>query len=194
MKRKVTAVASLTLATSIALNVYAYKVADHDVKQTPVETPHYVDKQAVINALSTKAQIVGLTGKVSKTVEYQDGKWYGDKTYKLAATGTFKLGVNTADIQVTTEGNTVKVKFPQPKIISVDLPFDKAAVTKDVGMFRSDLSEGELQAMYGKARTGATEDIKRNRQAFDKAEASVERTIEALVGQVDNVKEVKFTQ
>jgi hypothetical protein len=48
--------------------------------------------------------------------------------------------------------------------------------------------------MYGKARTGATEDIKRNRQAFDKAEASVERTIEALVGQVDNVKDVKFTR
>jgi hypothetical protein len=194
MKHKVTAVASLTLATSIALNVYAYKVADHDVKQTPVEAPHYVDKQAVINALSTKAQIVGLTGKVSKTVEYHADKWYGDKTYKLAATGTFKLGVNTSDIQVTTEGNTVKVKFPQPKIISVDLPFDKAAVTKDVGMFRSDLSEGELQAMYGKARTGATEDIKRDRQAFEKAEASVERTIEALVGQVDNVKEVKFTR
>jgi hypothetical protein len=194
MKRKVTAVASLTLATSIALNVYAYKVADHDVKQTPVEVPHYVDKQAVINALSTKAQIVGLTGKVSKTVEYRHDKWYGDKTYKLAATGTFKLGVSTSDIQISTEGNTVKVKFPQPKIISVDLPFDKAAVTKDVGMFRSDLSEGELQAMYGKARTGATEDIKRNRQAFEKAEASVERTIEALVGQVDGVKSIKFTE
>jgi hypothetical protein len=57
-------------------------------------TPHYVDKQAVINALSTKAQIVGLTGKVSKTIEYQADKWYGDKTYKLAATGTFKLGVS----------------------------------------------------------------------------------------------------
>jgi hypothetical protein len=65
-------------------------------------------------------------------------------------------------------------------------------VTKDVGMFRSDLSEGELQAMYGKARTGATEDIKRNRQAFDKAEASVERTIEALIKPVDGVKDVKF--
>jgi hypothetical protein len=194
MKRKVTAVASLTLATSIALNVYAYKVADHDVKQTPVETPHYVDKQAVINALSTKAQIVGLTGKVAKTVEYHADKWYGDKMYKLAATGTFKLGVSTSDIQISTEGNTVKVKFPQPKIISVDLPFDKAAVTKDVGVFRSDLSEGELQAMYGKARNGATEDIKRNRQAFDKAEASVERTIEALVGQVDNVKNIEFTE
>jgi hypothetical protein len=194
MKRKVTAVASLTLATSIALNVYAWN--DHEgTKVTPVETPHYVDKQAVINALSTKAQIVGLTGKVSKTIEYKDDKWYGDKTYKLAATGTFKLGVSTSDIQITTEGNTVKVKFPQPKIISIDMPYDKAVITKKIGpFFRLDLTDGQKQAMYGKARTGATEDIKRNRQAFDKAEASVERTIEALVGQVDNVKDVKFTR
>jgi hypothetical protein len=104
------------------------------------------------------------------------------------------LAYHTSDIIVTTSGNTVTVKFPQPKIISVDLPFDKAVLKKDVGFMRKDMSEAQLQAMYGKARTGATEDIKRDRQAFDKAEKSVERTIEALVGQVDNVKDVKFTQ
>jgi hypothetical protein len=59
-------------------------------------------------------------------------------------------------------------------------------------VFRKDISEAQLQAMYGKARTGAVEDIKRNRQAFDKAEASVERTIESLIQPVDNVKDVKF--
>jgi hypothetical protein len=82
MKRKVTAVASLALATSIALNVYAWN--DHEgTKITPVETPHYVDKQAVINALSTKAEIVGLTGKVSKTIEYKDGS-NGTETKRIS--------------------------------------------------------------------------------------------------------------
>ena len=194
MKRKVTAVASLTLATSIALNVYAWDQSKKSVEPAETETPHYVDKQAVINALSTKSEIVGLTGKVAKTIEYHNDKWYGDKTYKLAATGTFKLGVSTADIQVTTEGNTVKVKFPQPKIISVDLPFDKAVLKKDVGFLREDMSEAQLQAMYGKARTNAIDDIKRNRQAFDKAEASVERTIEALIKPVENVKNIEFVE
>jgi hypothetical protein len=161
---------------------------------TPVEAPHYVDKQAVINALSTKAQLVGLTGKVAKTITYENDAWFGDKTYKLAATGTFKLGVNTSDILVSTEGNTVTVKFPQPKIISVELPFDKAKLSKDVGFLRSNLSEGELQALYGKARTSAISDIKGNRQAFDKAEQSVERTIEALVQQVDGVSKVEIME
>jgi hypothetical protein len=182
-------VATLTLAGGIYLGSYA--ASPHEVS-TPVSTPHYVDKQAVIDALSTKAQLVGLTGKVAKTIEYKDDKWYGDKAYKLAATGTFKLGVNTGDIIVTTKGNTVTVKFPQPKIISVDMPFDKAKVSKDVGIFRKDLDEGQLQAMYGKARTSAISDIKHDRQAFDKAEQSVERTIEALIKPVDGVGDVKF--
>jgi hypothetical protein len=186
-------VASLAVAGGLYVNT-VFDPAKTEVVPVEQTAAHYVDKQAVINALSTKAEIVGLTGKVSKTTEYHADKWYGDKTYKLAATGTFKLGVSTADIQISAHGNTVKVKFPQPKIISVDIPFDKAKVSKDVGMFRKDLDEAQLQAMFGKTRTGAIEDIKRNRQAFDKAEASVERTIEALVGQVDGVKNIEFME
>ncbi|MDR7001593.1 DUF4230 domain-containing protein [Neobacillus niacini] len=186
----------MVASLAVAGGLYVNTVFDPGAKPIPVEkaSAHYVDKQAVINALSTKAELVGLTGKVAKTIEYNDSEWYGDKTYKLAATGTFKLGIQTADIQVTTHGNTVTVKFPQPKIISVDIPFDKARVSKDVGMFRKDLNEAQLQAMFGKARTGAIDDIKRNRQAFDKAEASVERTIEALIKPVENVKHIEFME
>jgi hypothetical protein len=190
--KKAALVATVALAGGIYVgNAFIPKPVE---TTTPVEAPHYVDKQAVINALSTKAQLVGLTGKVAKTITYKNDKWYGDKTYKLAATGTFKLGVNTSDIQIETKGNTVTVKFPQPKIISVDIPFDKAELSKDVGMFRKDISEGQLQAMFGKARTGAIDDIKRNRQAFDKAEVSVERTIEALVKSVDGVSKIEIVE
>ena len=155
----------------------------------PIEVT--VDKQAVINALNTRAQIVGLTGKVAKTVTLNDSAWYGDKTYELAATGTFKLGVDTDDITVITRGNTVTVRFPQPKVISVDMPFDKAALKKDVGLLRKDLTEAELQAMYGKARESAVADIKRDRQAFDKAEESIERTIEKLLAPIPGVEDVE---
>lgn len=194
MKRTITCAMLGVTTVALAGGIYvgSHVAAPNEV--TPVETPHYVDKQAVINALSTKAQLVGLTGKVAKTITYKADEWYGDKTYKLAATGTFKLGVNTSDISVTTQGNTVTVKFPQPKLLIVDMPFDKAHLSKDVGMFRKDISETQLQAMFGKARTGAIDDIKRDRQAFDKAADSVERTIEALVQSVDGVDKVEFAQ
>ena len=194
MKKKAVAVVT-TVALAGGIYAGSYLTKPHETV-TPVQiaeqTAVYVDKQAVINALSTKAQIVGLTGKVSKTITMKDDQWFGDKTYKLAATGEFKLGVNTSDIVITTQGNTVNVKFPQPKIISVDIPFDKAELSKDVSWTRKDISEGELQAMFGKARTGAVDDIKRDRQAFEKAGDSVERTIEALIESVENVENVEF--
>jgi hypothetical protein len=192
-KKAVAVVTTVALAGGIYVgSVLTASPAEVLTPVVPAPVAHYVDKQAVINALSTKAQIVGLTGKVAKTITLKDGKWYGDKTYELAATGTFKLGVDTSDIIVTTHGNTVTVKFPQPKIISVDIPFDKAELSKDVSWTRKDVSETELQAMFGKARTGAVEDIKRDRQAFDKASDSVERTIETLIESVEGVEDVEF--
>jgi hypothetical protein len=193
-KKAVAVVTTVALAGGIYAGSFLTKPTETVTPVEPSPVAHYVDQQAVINALSTKAQIVGLTGKVAKTITLKADKWYGDKTYELAATGEFKLGVNTSDIIITTQGNTVNVKFPQPKIISVDIPFDKAELSKDVSWTRKDINETELQAMFGKARTGAVEDIKRDRQAFDKASDSVERTIEALIESVDYVDNVKFEE
>lgn len=197
--RKIAVVATVALAGGIYLGgvLSVNPTALTESVSTPapkIAAPHYVDKQAVINALNTKAQIVGLTGHIAKTVTYHDDAWFGDKTYELAATGSFKLGVDTGDLIITTRGNTVKVQYPQPKIISVDIPFDKAVLSKDVGMMRKDLTEAELQAMYGKARTGAIEDVERNRQAFDKAEDSVEDTIERLLAPVAGVEQINFME
>jgi hypothetical protein len=192
--RTATAIASLALVGGI----YVGSTLATNAKPAPVLTPVRaaepievtIDKQAVLSALNTRAQIVGLTGKVAKTVTLTDDAWYGDKSYELAATGTFKLGVDASDLIITTKGNTVTVRFPQPKIISVDMPFDKAAISKDVGFMRKDLTEAELQAMYGKARESAITDIKRDRQAFDKAEQSIESTIEKLLAPIPGVENI----
>lgn len=196
--RTATAITALALVGGIYVGTTFSQAAKPAPELTPVRADEpievTIDKQAVINALSTRAQIVGLTGKVAKTVTLNDSAWYGDKTYELAATGTFKLGVSTDDIIVSVKGNTVTVRFPQPKVISVDMPFDKAALKKDVGFMRKDLTEAELQAMYGKARSRAIADIKRDRQAFDKAEESIERTIEKLLAPISGVEDVEFTK
>lgn len=196
MKAKLAA-GTLVLATGIYLGTTLASPTASPSRLQPVEpsaTPtasyEVIDEAAVISALQSKGQLVGLTGKVAKTVTLTDDEWYGDKTYSLTAKGTFKIGVDTDDISVSTSGNTVTVRFPQPKIISVSMPFDKAAISKDVGLLRKDLTEAELQAVYGNARQGAIDDIKRDRQAFDEAEESVERIIERLVESVAGVEHV----
>jgi Protein of unknown function (DUF4230) len=186
---------TLVLATGIYLGTTLASPTASPARLKPLATPTAtVDEEAVITALKSKGQLVGLTGKVAKTVTLTDDSWYGDKTYLLTAKGSFKLGVDTDDLVVSTKGNTVTVRFPQPKIISVSMPFDKAAIEKDVGLLRKDLTEAELQAMYGNARKGAVADIERDRQAFDEAEESVERIIERLIESVEGVKDVQFEE
>jgi hypothetical protein len=161
-------------------------------KLAPVPAKQLVDKQAIVSALSETPQLIGLTGDISKTVTLKDNRWFGDKTYAMTLDGTFKLGVNTKDIGITVKGNTVVVRFPQPKLIAVDLPFDKAAIKKDVGFIRKDLSDSELQSLYGQARKQAVDDMKVNVKAREKAEDAVEHALEDLIERLPAVESVIF--
>ena len=178
-------------ATTIAL--YTPSAGDTSApKLAPVQARQLVDKAAVIDALSETPELIGLTGDISKTVRLQDNRWFGDKTYELTLDGTFKLGVSTDDLDVTVRGSTVVVKLPQPRIIAVDLPFDKAAIKKDVGLLRQDLSESEMQALYKEAREQAVADVKVNVKARAKAEGAVEHALEDLIERLPAVESVIF--
>jgi Protein of unknown function (DUF4230) len=191
MKRTVI---TFALGATIAAGALTYTADKPTESAAPKLAPHYVDRTAVLNALSETPQLVGLTGDVTKTITYSDDKWFGDKTYELTLKGEFKLGVETKDIDITTRGNTVVVRFPKPKILAVDLPFDKAKIRKSVGLLRGDLDESELQALYAEARKDAVHDIKVNIRAREKAEVAVEHALEDLIEQVPYVENVIFAE
>lgn len=190
------------LALSLTAGIYALNVTNatpqpfsHAPKlgaSITRDIPQYVDHRAVLDALATETQLVGLVGNASKTVEYVDDKWYGAKAYVLTLNGEFKLGVDTADLDVTTRGNTITVRLPQTKLISADFPFDQAQISKAVGLVRKDLDEGELQALYGLARDGAIADIEADEVAHGKAQDGVKLLIDSLLGAVEHVDEINY--
>ena len=194
----------IALSGITAVSLFAYVGGGYHESSPPPQTlkpvtatdAHYIDRDALITALTDTSELVGLTGTATKTVAYEDSKWFGDKAYEITVKGTFKIGVETEDLEVTTAGNVITVRFPQPKLLTTDFPFDIADIHKDVAWTRSDLTEAELQALYGEARTGAIDDIKRNRQAFERAEDSVERSIGRIIGMVTegNTISVKFEE
>lgn len=187
-------IGSLVLAGAIYANA-TFAPAQPSATVAPVvDAKHYVDRQAVINALSTESQIVGLSGRIEKSVTLSDDKWYGAKTYDLTLAGEFKLGVDTDKVEITTKGNTVVVRFPHPKIISVDMPFDNAVISKDVGWARKDIDESELQGLYGKARSAAIDEINANEEAMNKAADSVEDTLEDIIEAVPYVENVMIVE
>jgi hypothetical protein len=187
---------TVTLTAAITAGTLTFYQSPDSPKATsqlaPVPAKQLVDRAAIVSALSETPQLVGLTGDISKTVTLTDDRWFGDKTYELTLDGTFKLGVDSKDIDITVKGNTVVVRFPQPKLIAVDLPFDKAQLSKDVGILRKDLSDSELQSLYGEARKQAVADVKVNVKARDKAEDAVENALEDLIERLPAVESVIF--
>lgn len=146
-----------------------------------VSSPPTVERAAVLSALSTKAQIVGLTGRVEKAVAIDESDWYGARRYDITWRGEFKLGVNTADIGVRTEGNRIYISVPAPQLIALSLPFDEAIIKKDVGFLRSDLTEAQLQALYSEAEADVTSAILADKESQGKAVGGVEQSIRALL-------------
>jgi len=156
--------------------------------------PIVLHEETIVNALTESAQLVTLTGKAEKTEPYFNDKWYGNQSAMVHVKGKFMLGINTEDIEVTTAGNVVKVRLPQPKLISLDLPYNKMAIHQSNGVFRKDIDESQLKALYSEAKSEIKADITNDKRAQDKAEASAEKTVESLILKINGVEAVKFVR
>lgn len=154
------------------------------------ESAPVVSYNSVVQALNSETQIVGLSGKIEKRIRAKDSKWYGNRTYDLTVKGSFKLGIDTKDIEVSTEGNTVTVRFPHAKVISASMPYDKAVINENVGPLRKEFSTEESQELFGKARKDAVKEVGGDNVLRDTAETSIGRTLTRLIEQVPNVDEV----
>jgi hypothetical protein len=182
MKKAIITVAATTvILTSGCFAIKTY----HHATPTPV-----VEYNSVVRALNSETQIVGLSGKIEKRVRSVDSKWYGDRTYDLTVRGDFKLGVDTKDIEVSTKGNTVTVRFPHAKVISADVPYDKAIINENVGVMRKDFTTAEAQAIFGKARKDAVKEVGKDTVLAESAEVSIGKALRKLIEQVPNVDEV----
>jgi hypothetical protein len=104
--------------------------------------------------------------------------------------GDFKLGIDTKDIEVSTKGNTVTIRFPHARVISADVPYDKAIINENVGVMRKDFTTAESQAIFGKARKAAVKEVGSDKVLKDTAETSIGRTLTRLIEKVPNVDEV----
>jgi hypothetical protein len=185
-------IAALSLIACLAI---VYYVNSGKPTQKPTQLEPVLTRETVIRALADESQLVGLSGTTSKTIVYNDPKWYGDRKYEITVTGTFKLGANItrewlADVQI--EGGTVSLPKPHIVLISADFPYDSMTVDKQVGWFRRELTDEDLRQLYRKARTQAVSDVLRDTTTRQQAERNVERLVRELLAVVPGVKAVEF--
>jgi hypothetical protein len=191
MKRTLLAVVvGGVIGSTIVFNANHTAPAEHAKSPQPI----VLHEETVINELTKSAQLVTLTGKAEKTEPYFDNKWYGDQSAIVNVRGSFLLGINTEDIEVTTAGNVVKVRLPQPKLISLDLPYDRVTIHQSNGILRKDVDEAKLKALYRDAKSEIKADIANDKRAQDKAEASAEKTVESMILKINGVEAVKIVR
>ncbi|MCO0597403.1 DUF4230 domain-containing protein [Peribacillus butanolivorans] len=160
----------------------------------PEPAPIVLHEATVINALAAKARIVAPTGEVTKTISQQDENFWGHRNYKLTVHGDYILGVDTQDIDVSVSGNTITVRMPQPKVVSLDLPYDEMTVTEQKSLLRKELPEAQLKALYTKAEAEVRRDIAKDDEVQAKAERQMEQAVSGLLLKINGVDFVKFEE
>lgn len=176
---------------------------------TPVksETNHVrlaensIDRHSVISALSEESEIVGLSGKVSKTIVYHDKLFdsgsefidgFAERTYQITLNGTFKLGMQINAIDFVIGKRSVDVITPNVTLIALELPYDQMVIESDVGVLRRDLSDEDKQRLYALAKTKVIREIMSDRETVYTAEFHTQKAIEKLLRSVPNVENVRF--
>lgn len=165
-------------------------------EQLSVPTSNLVDAQTVIKALTENAQIVGMDGVITKEFRYTDAKWFGDKTYAMTLHGTFKTGFSVSALTeqnvVVTADNEVIISTPATELISLELPYDRIEIEKDVGTLRKDFTEVDRQLLYAKASASIRKEIEADAEVQKEAVQASQQALRAILAIVPGVRKVTF--
>jgi len=198
---KVTAFVIVVLALIICamslISVFPHKSTIAEMSaELSVPTANLVDKETVITALKENAQIVGMDGVITKEFRYTDAKWFGDKTYAMTLHGTFKTGFSvsaiTADNVIVTESNEVIISTPATELISLELPYDRIEIDKDVAILRKDFTEADRQLLYAKASASIRKEIAEDAEVQKQALVASQQALRAILTLVPGVRKVTF--
>ncbi|MEY8188623.1 DUF4230 domain-containing protein [Peribacillus simplex] len=188
--KKHAAVAIIT--AGIVLTTTGFNSAKPSDSPPPAPKPIVLHEATVINALAAKARIVAPTGEVTKTISQQDENFWGSRDYKMTVHGEYILGIASKDIDVSVSGNTITVRMPQPKVVSLNLPYDEMTVIEHKSFLRKELPEAQLKALYTRAEAEVRKDIAKDDEVQAKAEREMEQAVSGLLLKINGVKSVQF--
>lgn len=161
-----------------------------------IPTINIVDQKIVINELIENLQIVGLEGNIEKVYRYKDSKWFGDKEFSMKLNGKFKMGFNINDIKpenvLVTENNDIIIEMPEMVLISLELPYDKIEINKDVGLLRKGFSETDRQLLYSKASDSVKEEILNDENIKNNALISSQNAIRKILSPLPGINNISF--
>lgn len=162
-----------------------------------VEDQYIISKEMVLSSLQAKAELVSYEQDLFKVEEHHDKSLFGQRVTELTMKGSYKMGLDTADITVThidNQNGTVYVELPKPKVISMDVPYDRIEFDKEQGWFRLAMSEEEQKNFYRSAINSMRNELNTDPQILQTANLYNQEVVRDLILKVSNVKRVVFTE
>lgn len=161
-----------------------------DIPTITVPSAKIIDEAAVIKSIKTQGILSTLKVATSKEYSYEDPykmtiETLTQRKFKLKFDAVTYLGIDTSQVMVIIESNTVFVYLPAPILLSTEN--SNIEFINDVGLFRRSLSDADKLYLLSKA----TESVKKEAMSYEnkqKATVQARKVITGLLKQIPNIK------
>ncbi len=156
---------------------------------------YIISKELILGKLTSKSQIVSLEQSFEDTSTHVDDGWTGERITEMTVKGSFLMGLETKDIQVSRIENAtglVYIKLGEPKLISLDIPFDKVNIDKTKGWLRLSLNDAEEKKFFKSVKKNVEQEIISDEEILRQTELFNQEAVREIVKLIPTVKEVVF--
>jgi hypothetical protein len=188
------------LALNIAMTTKAFFSKNQSIQIiTPNEqisnSKYIISEEMIMSKLKSKSQIVSLEQDLHKKDTHVDDGLLGERHTELTVNGTYKMGLNTKDIEIKhidSQNGIVYIKLGKPVLISLDIPYDQVEFDKKQGFFRLAMDEKEQKNFYKSVDKNIERELIKDKEIMKVADSMNRDVIVDLLNGLPEIKNVVF--
>jgi hypothetical protein len=164
-------------------------------QQEIADSKYIISEDLILSKLKSKSQIVSLQQTLHKKDTFVDDSLLGERKTELTVNGTYKMGLNTKDIEIRhidSENGIVYIKLGKPVLISLDIPYDQVEFDKKQGFFRLAMDEKEEKNFYKSVDKNIERELIKDKELLKVADSMNRDVIMDLLNGLPEIKNVVF--
>jgi hypothetical protein len=159
------------------------------------DSKYIISEEMIMSKLKSKSQIVSMEQTLHKTDTFIDDSLLGERHTELTVNGTYKMGLNTKDIEIKhidSQNGIVYIKLGKPVLISLDIPYDQVEFDKKQGFFRLAMDEKEQKNFYKSVDKNIERELIKDKELLKVADSMNRDVIMDLLNGLPEIKNVVF--
>ena len=154
-----------------------------------------VTEELVLGKLTSQSELVSFEQPIHEKAIHKDDNWLGERHTEIVVSGTYKMGMDISEVKlkhVDSVNGFIYIELPEPKLISLEIPYDKVYIHKEKGALRKKMSESEQKELYKIVEDDIRKQIKKDKEIKKQANTFNELALRNFLLEIGGVKEVIF--